>query len=117
MNGRHMSQLLGKLMRILEKADAGANFRVLPVPDAPWAEAYRRAINPLVDFSIIHRRINMFGYTQNNMLRDLEQLYQNTVKFNTEEHDLAKTAQRFVIIARQFIEDHKEVGVGESCDV
>lgn len=116
MNGRHMSQLLGKLLRILEKVDAGGNFRVLPVPDAPWAEAYRKAINPLVDFSIIHRRINMFGYTQVSMLKDLEQLYQNTVKFNTEEHDLAKTAQRFVIIAKQFIEEKSDVGVGQCCD-
>ena len=116
MNGRHMSQLLGKLLRILEKADAGGNFRVLPVPDAPCAEAYRKAINPLVDFSIIHRRINMLGYTQVSMLKDLEQLYQNTVKFNTEEHDLAKTAQRFVIIAKQFIEEYSEVGVSQCCD-
>ena len=116
MNERRMSRLLGKLLSILEKEDSGGNFRVLPMEGAAWAEPYRKAISPLVDFSIIRQRINQFGYTQDGMLKDLEQLYQNTVKFNTEEHDLAKTAQRFVIIAKQFIEEYSEVGVSQCCD-
>ena len=59
MNERRMSRLLGKLLSILEKEDSGGNFRVLPMEGAAWAEPYRKAISPLVDFSIIRQRIIM----------------------------------------------------------
>ena len=101
--------LLGKLLSILEKEDSGGNFRVLPMEGAAWAEPYRKAISPLVDFSIIRQRINQFGYTQDGMLKDLEQLYENTAKFNGADHELTGVAKRFVDTAKQFIEDNKDV--------
>ena len=91
MNERRMSRLLGKLLSILEKEDSGGNFRVL------------------VDFSIIRQRINQFGYTQDGMLKDLEQLYENTAKFNGADHELTGVAKRFVDTAKQFVEDNKDV--------
>ena len=109
MNERRMSRLLGKLLSILEKEDSGGNFRVLPMEGAAWAEPYRKAISPLVDFSIIRQRINQFGYTQDGMLKDLEQLYENTAKFNGADHELTGVAKRFVDTAKQFIEDNKDV--------
>lgn len=117
MNERRMSRLLGKLLAILEKEDSSGNFRMLPMEGAAWAESYRKVISPLVDFSIIRQRINQFGYTQENMLKDLEQLYENTAKFNGPNHELAEMAKRFVVIAKKFNEDNKDVRAVGSCDV